>query len=327
MLDQEWLTNIFSIFEKQSLAFRMAITWVLTAALIWVDFSTPPTVVMTGFYFVPIILAAWFCGVKTLILITTIVSGISIEMRRELLAPTLDASSQILSYGSVAIAFLIVGGSMYLVNSIFLKMREENSTDHLTQIFNRRYLTTMLRGEFLRSKRTNRKFSMLMFDIDHFKRINDTYGHPIGDKVLMSISNEVARLIRDIDVFGRFGGEEFMVLLPETDLLQAIDAAERIRSAVEQLDMGGIKCTVSIGVESSEDTPTDTEMLEMVDIALYAAKAAGRNTVRCVRPSGSDCRVCSKEKICSHRGNKIIPTNCTTLRQAVVNKALNLQIV
>ncbi len=164
------------------------------------------------------------------------------------------------------------------------KLLEMNMMDSLTGIFNRRYLETKLNEEFKRHKRYARPLSMIMFDIDYFKRINDEYGHQCGDYVIKSVSSRVSSLSRNLDCLFRYGGEEFCCLLPETSLDSAINVADRFRLAVEELesDFDGhiIKVKISLGVaELMKDIESPEMLLKKADDALYQAKKEGRNRV------------------------------------------------
>ncbi len=162
-------------------------------------------------------------------------------------------------------------------------------TDALTGLNNRRYFLELAKLELERSRRYKEPLALLMLDVDHFKRFNDTYGHHIGDEVLKKVSEACARTLREIDIVGRLGGEEFAVMLPETDLEQALDAAERLRAAVASLSVpvesGTASFTVSIGVTRHVPADRDVEtMLRRADAALYVAKNAGRNCVQVSLP-------------------------------------------
>jgi diguanylate cyclase (GGDEF)-like protein len=154
--------------------------------------------------------------------------------------------------------------------------------DPLTEVWNRRHLLELAEREFHRADRYQRPFSVLMLDIDHFKTINDTYGHAVGDEALKLMAKTVLQTLRKTDYFGRFGGEEFVAFLPETDLETAIAVAERIRLALAEIaipiDLSLIHMTVSIGVATHQvrDDSLDN-LLKRSDTALYKAKKQGRN--------------------------------------------------
>lgn len=153
--------------------------------------------------------------------------------------------------------------------------------DDLTQLFNRKKFNDELSKEYNRKKRYNNNVSLLMLDLDYFKSINDNCGHQFGDEVLIKVANIFQKEIRNIDILCRWGGEEFMILLPETDLKNASLVANKIRKSIENF---GLKCgqhniTVSIGVTTIFKTDTIDNILTRVDELLYKAKENGRNRV------------------------------------------------
>jgi len=165
------------------------------------------------------------------------------------------------------------------------KLEELSNTDPLTQLANRRCLMQSLKQEFQRSERTGHQLSLIMADIDHFKRINDSYGHQQGDAVLKAVSGTIRDQLRDYDLAARFGGEEFALVLPETDLAKAAQVAERIRQTVASISLGGalneLELTISLGVASfpGQQTTEVDDLIRNADDALYAAKREGRNRV------------------------------------------------
>jgi diguanylate cyclase (GGDEF)-like protein len=155
-------------------------------------------------------------------------------------------------------------------------------TDPLTGLFNRKYLMEKLAAEIIRSLRHKHTFALLIIDIDHFKHINDTYGHQKGDEVLRHLADVFTKSIRECDYVARYGGEEFVVLLPETGQNGAIEAAERIRISAGKAWVGladeTISVTVSIGLSLFPDNGDDVRtVIQQADKALYAAKDSGRN--------------------------------------------------
>lgn len=157
--------------------------------------------------------------------------------------------------------------------------------DELTGIYNRRQFLVLADREWGRCRRYGIASAMLMIDVDHFKRVNDLHGHLAGDLMLREIARTIGGTLRQADLLGRFGGEEFLVFLPHTDTLGALDAAERIRDGVARiaLEWRGetIRTTVSVGVVSLEaEHDTLGALIADADLALYTAKDAGRNCVR-----------------------------------------------
>ncbi len=160
-------------------------------------------------------------------------------------------------------------------------------TDPLTGIYNRRYFDHKLAGEFRRMERYHSSLSLIMIDFDHFKVINDTFGHLTGDKVLACAAGELAKGLREVDTLARWGGEEFMILLPETGEETALMVAKRLHSLIETSDKwaaiaDGLKVTVSLGLVSlpwKNGSISLTRILELLDKALYQAKKGGRNRI------------------------------------------------
>jgi diguanylate cyclase (GGDEF)-like protein len=158
------------------------------------------------------------------------------------------------------------------------------TVDALTQVFNRRYFNEALQREFNRSRRYGRALSLILFDIDHFKRVNDTHGHLAGDNLLRQIAAAVKPRLRREDVFARTGGEEFGVLLPEVGLEGARTTADKVRRIVEATPLKHerevITCTVSLGVAATAaDETSGEELYKRADLRLYEAKQAGRNRI------------------------------------------------
>ena len=163
---------------------------------------------------------------------------------------------------------------------VFREQEETSLTDELTRLPNRRYLGQRFLQERQRARRGKRSLGVLMLDIDHFKIVNDTHGHLVGDAVLAQLAGVVREIVRDSDVCARYGGEEFAVIAHETGLDGAMRLAGRIRTAVEASAFpNGLNLTVSIGVAATDDPERFGELFERADGALYDAKRQGRNRV------------------------------------------------
>jgi diguanylate cyclase (GGDEF)-like protein len=159
------------------------------------------------------------------------------------------------------------------------------TVDGLTQIFNKRYFSEALAREIARASRYRRELSLVMFDLDHFKDVNDTHGHLAGDAVLKTLSLTVKAKIRTEDIFARYGGEEFAIILPEIDGHNAHQFAEKVRRIVENTEFHfeatKIPVTISMGVATLDpEEPTAAAFIRRADERLYEAKSAGRNCVR-----------------------------------------------
>lgn len=164
-------------------------------------------------------------------------------------------------------------------------LKEASYTDYLTGVGNRRHFMRRLKQEIIRGHRYKNPMCLMVLDIDHFKQVNDTHGHPTGDLAIRAVADLCRQSSREIDVVARMGGEEFAILLIEAQLNDAVIAAERLRSLIESmplksLDGADLSLTVSIGVaEQPYGNESEEKLIELADAALYQAKALGRNSV------------------------------------------------
>ena len=156
-------------------------------------------------------------------------------------------------------------------------------TDPLTGLHNRRFFDTVLKKELTEGKRYGQKVTCLMLDIDHFKRINDTYGHETGDTVLKEVASSLKSLLREVDTIARWGGEEFIVMMPHTDINGALVPGSRILKSIADMTFAkipGVRITVSIGLACTGETQNTPDILvNAADLALYEAKRKGRNRI------------------------------------------------
>jgi len=169
-------------------------------------------------------------------------------------------------------------------NELIRELKHISTVDNLTSLHNRRYTTALLKQEFSRAKRYDKPLCVLFIDIDHFKQFNDNYGHKLGDIVLKEVSSLIARQLREIDTAGRWGGEEFVVVAPETHVEEALLLAERLRGSIESLkceyEHQTMSVTVTIGMTSlyQGDTCPDA-LVERADKCMLKGKCQGRNKV------------------------------------------------
>ncbi|MES2205257.1 MAG: diguanylate cyclase [Pseudomonadota bacterium] len=214
-----------------------------------------------------------------------ITGGIDYMQQNCVLMPLENPSTQEIEFISVVI-FDVTDTALYQkqLSEALNELEQTSITDGLTRIYNRRHLQASFNLEFSRANRHKFPLSMIMFDLDHFKKINDTYGHPGGDEVLREVAKRVKPLVRTEDVFGRYGGEEFCVLMPDTTLEGAIAVAERIRSVLQSVPVQfgnlHIAMSASLGVSTlTSEIRTHQELLQLADESLYDAKHNGRNCV------------------------------------------------
>jgi diguanylate cyclase (GGDEF)-like protein len=157
------------------------------------------------------------------------------------------------------------------------------TTDRLTETYNRTKYEEIMKVEIEKIRRYGQPLSLIMFDIDYFKETNDRYGHMTGDNVLKSIANIVREHKRTVDYLFRWGGEEFVIVAPETDLEQAASLAERLREVIEGYSFDDVvKVTVSFGITKFHEGDTNDSLITRVDAAMYKAKNNGRNRVETI---------------------------------------------
>ncbi len=197
----------------------------------------------------------------------------------------------------IAIVLFLGGGFAFLVGQLALHttndvknlaiLQHESITDALTGLRNRRYFDQRICEEVALSKRYKLPLTLILLDVDHFKKINDTYGHTVGDEVLKNLSHIISEMVRDSDIVARYGGEEIAIITPNTTKKEAELLAERLRSKVEKTTVAMVgatqeivQVTVSLGICSLSPVITDKDaLLEETDQALYSAKKFGRNKV------------------------------------------------
>jgi diguanylate cyclase (GGDEF)-like protein len=218
-----------------------------------------------------------------------------------------EAKMEIVHEKGVRDAYLMITASPFnyeneslvllILEDVTEQKENENKLKQLNELLERRATTDMLTGTYNRLrfnefldrqisevKRYPHPFALIMFDVDYFKKINDTYGHHAGDEVLRDLAKVLSANIRETDVFARWGGEEFMILSSYADMEHAARLAEKLRRAVEAHDFGKAKVTCSFGVAQFDAQDTAESLVARVDKALYQAKAEGRNRVVVIRP-------------------------------------------
>ena len=178
---------------------------------------------------------------------------------------------------------------LYDLEAARAELLQVATTDAVTQVHNRNYFMVQLAAEVERAQRAQAPVSLILFDVDHFKRINDSQGHATGDFVLYEVAQLAGRVVRPYDVFARYGGDEFVVLMPGVTMSDTCAAAERIRTAVSGLHVpcgqSALRITVSLGISSLAAKEDGRRLIERADAALYRAKKMGRNRWACAADS------------------------------------------
>ena len=175
----------------------------------------------------------------------------------------------------------------FKLEKLNIKLKELSNCDPLTQVYNRRYFSEISKKMLSLSSRNCQNLGVIILDIDNFKNINDTYGHGVGDKVIISLAQNLQKFVRECDIVSRFGGEEFVILLCNLELDNAFYVAEKIRKKIESIEIKDndtiLKFTVSLGVAIYNEEVDDLNIehtLKRADDALYIAKKSGKNQVK-----------------------------------------------
>lgn len=214
-------------------------------------------------------------GFKRAVVVDTDGSVLGVVTQRELVDITYGRWAEMMKLHAHELGELV-----QMLESANQELKKESLTDPLTGVGNRRRVNQAIEGEIGRYYRHSMSpFSVLLFDIDHFKRINDSHGHLVGDQVLKTLCRTIAECLRGSDEIARWGGEEFAVILPTANQTHATALAERLRQRIAETDFDGIRISVSIGVAEYRRGESLEALLERVDRALYAAKQGGRNRV------------------------------------------------
>jgi diguanylate cyclase (GGDEF)-like protein len=173
-----------------------------------------------------------------------------------------------------------VGFIMMVSHRLYQDLREAASQDFLTRVYSRRATQQLLYQQFHQFQRYKSLCSLILLDIDYFKLVNDNYGHETGDKVLQEVAMLLKNQLRKADTLGRWGGEEFLIILPNIGIAEAVEVAEKLRNEIVKHKIIGIDCTISLGVKMLENNDhTIDQAIKRADNALYSAKHKGRNCV------------------------------------------------
>lgn len=260
---------------------RVLLALALTAAVFYVDLNSTSNFLAAALY-IPI--AGLFYGLQS----PSLFIGYCVLCTVLSLVGSIDEMGidvENLAANRIVTALVLYSVSLLIYrNSLSADvLRRLATTDPLTGTFNRRHFMDLMTREQRRADRYGAIYSLLMVDIDHFKRINDKYGHQVGDQAIQAMAEACKRLMRPTDIVARYGGEEFIITLTHTDHTGALKVAERLRQSVADIALptehGALGFTISVGVSSYAKTSRLEQIIGAADHALYAAKAGGRNRV------------------------------------------------
>jgi diguanylate cyclase (GGDEF)-like protein len=213
--------------------------------------------------------------------------GISISFDIEDLQRKIRSNTIAIVLFGIITTVLLLGLLYFLMSQLIKRLDDARQTiekiaitDALTELFNRRHVMSRFEEEFEKFKRLKMNVSCIMIDIDHFKTVNDSYGHLTGDQVLKVLSARMRDIVRAYDIIGRYGGEEFLIIMPDTGLEDARGLAERIRMSVKEETVGNVAVTLSLGVVCVQESDRSVDdIIRRADENLYKAKKSGRDRI------------------------------------------------
>lgn len=258
----------------------------LIAAIAWVDYVTGPKLLLNVFYLLPVMFVAWVTASTAyglLAVLATFLVGPLDAYLDGLHLYTLSVATW--NAGMRTAVFCIVLVLLAELRKLIARLQEQSLTDELTGVANRRAFLEDAAREIERSRRYRHELSLAYLDIDGFKAVNDRLGHAVGDRVLAALASLARATARSVDTVARIGGDEFVILLPETDARDALPLAERLREACSRAaGAGTARITCSVGLVTFVRPPNDVEeLLTTADALMYEAKAAGGDRVRHAR--------------------------------------------
>jgi len=278
-----------SVFEYLERLPRIAVLFLglaLIAAIFWINCVTGPKVLLNVFYLLPVMLIVWLTGSTAYGLLAVLATFLAGPLgayfdgyrSSSLLLATWNA-------GMRTAVFCIVLVLLAVVRKLVARLQEQSFTDELTGVANRRAFQEVAAREIERSRRYQHELSLAYLDIDNFKAANDRSGHALGDRVLIALASIACATARSVDTVARIGGDEFVILMPETDARAALPLAERLRTACSRAaGVGAARVTCSVGLVTFERPPNDLEeLLTTADGLMYEAKTAGGDGVRHAR--------------------------------------------
>lgn len=268
--------------QRRSPAFILTASLLLVALLGVLDYLNGPDFSLLIFYAVPVFVAAWYAGRREGFLVCA-VSGLA--WLAVAYATSEHFSSPFVAYWNAGVRlgfFILVVHLVAAFKNSLAQERELARTDYLTGAFNGRSFGETAAAEIARARRHSHPFSVAYIDVDDFKQVNDRQGHSAGDRLLKAVADGLRRNVRDVDTVARIGGDEFAVLMPETDARAAQVAMRRTRRRLlEETRRAGWPVTISVGVVTFDHAPDSVDdLLRAADEAMYTAKRSGKNALR-----------------------------------------------
>ncbi len=249
----------------------------------WADTAAPNYISLSGFYLIPIFLAVWYCSRSTIATVITISMASCIYAAWQDIPAGAPLWQLVLAYSSPIILFLGFSILMFYLRMLVKRLEEESQTDALTGLRNRRNFLTMAQFEITRVTRASYPYTLALIDLDNFKQINDTQGHAVGDALLSAASQCMLSTLREVDVIGRLGGDEFLILLPEANSTEARAILERLhdrlKSVLQTYSPISSASKGALTVCSGASDLTLPEIIAKADAIMYKVKHTSKDNV------------------------------------------------
>jgi len=274
------LADLVANLERRGTLFWAVTGGVLVAGVGFADVVTGSEIAFSLFYLLPVSLAAWFSG-RNLAVAISVVSSLAWAVAEAIAGPTYSTPAVLYWNAAVRLGFFVVVSLMLPQLKELDREKATARQDDLTGISNRRHLFESVQAELNRSQRYKRPFVIAYLDLDNFKAVNDQFGHHTGDRLLRAIAGCVKGQLRRTDLVGRWGGDEFLLLLPETGPEAATVAVSKVRSAVlDEMQQHQWPVTLSAGVLTYVGGPiTASELIRRADELMYSVKQKGKNSI------------------------------------------------
>jgi diguanylate cyclase (GGDEF)-like protein len=267
--------------DRLSQRHALVLAYVILLAIALIDYLTEVQVSFNVFYLVPVLIVSWRNSTKAAWLVCFL-SAVTWQTNFLLLGER-DSGLWIYlwNFGTRLLLYLVISFLLQRTRRLMAELAIQSRTDSLTGLQNRRAFVQSLNDELLRQQRSNTPLSLAFVDLDHFKQVNDTQGHLVGDQVLKEVAILLRARLRRTDAIGRMGGDEFAILMPETDGEHAMTALREVRqNMLESMARQGLPITFSMGMVTGNSGATPEELLRQADALMYEVKREGRNDIR-----------------------------------------------
>jgi diguanylate cyclase (GGDEF)-like protein len=276
------MQTIFDYFSKQSKSFILTLTLILAVTIGIIDYVTGTQISVLIYYVIPVYISTWFVGSGAGIVLSVFCT-VTWAIANNVFMHSFDFA--FIPYWNVSMYLVFLLGTTYFLRLLKVSLEQERQvarTDFLTHAVSRRYFLELAESEINRARRYAHPFTAVYIDIDNFKAINDTFGHDIGDDLLLRVVSTIKDQIRTSDIIARLGGDEFMIFFPETSAEMAMSAIDKVRKVLLlAMSKNNWPVTFSFGMVTFATPPWSVDhMIKLTDDLMYDGKKAGKNMIK-----------------------------------------------